>query len=274
MAHTTVTKAYRIRAYPNGAQQRLLRRWFGAARWLWDTALEIRSAAYRVLGLRLDGNDISRMLTEWKQTAGHQWLAEVPATVLTQTLRDQDKAFRSFFGVKLDGTRAKRKTRYPKPKKRWGQASLRFQDIGKAWERGELSLPKLGTLKLAEDLPKGKDEKLVATPGTVTLKRDAAGRYFVTFTAEVQMEPLPATGKTVGVDLGLTHLATLSTGEKIPAPKKYARAQRYLRRQRRKLSRKVGAKKGQKKSARYLKQKARVAKAEAHVQGLKEQHHA
>jgi transposase len=49
----TVTRSYRIRAYPNGAQQRLLDRWFGAARWLWNTALEIRSEAYRECGLTL-----------------------------------------------------------------------------------------------------------------------------------------------------------------------------------------------------------------------------
>lgn len=92
------------------------------------------------------------MLTEWKKTAGHEWLADAPATVLTQTLRDQDQAFRNFFGVKKDGSKRKSKTRYPKPRKRRTRASLRFQDIGKAWQRGELSLPKLGALKLAEEL--------------------------------------------------------------------------------------------------------------------------
>lgn len=45
-----VTQSFRIRAYPNGYQQRTLERWFGAVRWLWNTALEIRSAAYRALG--------------------------------------------------------------------------------------------------------------------------------------------------------------------------------------------------------------------------------
>ena len=88
----TVVKSYRIRAYPNGAQQRMLARWFGAARWLWNTALEIRSAAYREFGLKLTGNDISLWLTQWKRTAGHEWLAEVPATCLTQCLRNQERA--------------------------------------------------------------------------------------------------------------------------------------------------------------------------------------
>jgi putative transposase len=122
----------------------MLDRWLGAVLWLWNTALEIRSAAYRQLGLRLNGNDISRWLTQWKRTKGHEWLQDVPATVLTQTLRDQDQAFRNFFGVKKDGTKRKAEAGYPKPKNRWGRKSLRFQDIGKAWEQGILSLPNLG----------------------------------------------------------------------------------------------------------------------------------
>ncbi len=44
-------RSYRIRTYPNGAQRRLRERWFGAYRWLWNTALEIRTAAYRECGL-------------------------------------------------------------------------------------------------------------------------------------------------------------------------------------------------------------------------------
>lgn len=104
LSMSTVTRSYRIRIYPNGAQERFLDRWFGAVRWLWNTALDIRSGAYRALGLKVTGNDVSKWLTQWKRTAGHEWLAEVPATVLTQILRDQDRAFGNFFA---------RRARYP-----------------------------------------------------------------------------------------------------------------------------------------------------------------
>src|SRR3984957_7996572 len=59
----TITRSYLIRSYPNGAQRRLRDRWFGAYRWLWNTALEIRIEAYRQCGLTLTGNEISRWLT-------------------------------------------------------------------------------------------------------------------------------------------------------------------------------------------------------------------
>jgi putative transposase len=239
-----VTRSYRIRAYPNGAQRRLLDRWLGAARWLWNTALAIRSEGYRECGLSLTGTDVSRWLTQWKRTAGHEWLALVPATCLTQCLRDQDTAFRNFFA---------QRARYPRFKRKSRCGSLRFQDIGAAWARGLVRLPKLGALKLAEALPD------VERPDLVTLTRDALGRYHVSFCAQVETSLLPIRQRVVGVDLGLTHLATLSTGEKVPNPKRYHARLRYLRQQQRCLSRR------QQGSRRREQQRERVARVQAQV---------
>jgi putative transposase len=113
-----ITRSYRIRAYPNGAQRRLLDRWFGGIRWLWNTTLEIRSVAYRECGLTLTGNDLSRWLTQWKRTSGHEWLAELPATAFEQCLRDQDSAFRNFFAQRAC---------YPRFKRKQHTGSLRFR---------------------------------------------------------------------------------------------------------------------------------------------------
>jgi putative transposase len=239
-----ITRSYRLRAYPNRAQRRLLDRWFGATRWLWNTAFEIRSEAYRTRGLSLTSNDLSRWLTQWKRTGGHEWLAEVPATALTQCLRDQDRAFSGFFA---------KRARYPRFKAKGARQSLRFHGVGTAWRSGVLRLPKLGVLKLAEGLPD------VQRPDTVTLSRDATGAYYVSFCAEVSGPLLPGMGDLVGVDLGLTHLATLSTGEKIPNPRHYQRRLRYLRQQQRCLARR------QKGSHRREKQRLRVARAHAQV---------
>jgi putative transposase len=188
----TITRSYRIRTYPNGAQRRLRDRWFGAYRWLWNTALEIGTAAYRECGLKLTGNDISRWLTQWKVTQGHEWLTVVPATCLTPCLRDQDTAFRNYFAGRAQ---------YPKFKRKGSAGSLRFQGAGTGWKRGILSLPKLGVLKLAESLP------AVDRPDLVTLTLDVAGGYFVSFCAEVEKAPpsLSYRAPAVGVDLGLKH---------------------------------------------------------------------
>jgi putative transposase len=81
----------------------------------------------------------------------------------------------------------------------------------------------------------------------------------VSFCAKVPRTLRPGTGDLVGVDLGLTHLATLSTGEKIPNPRHYQRRLRYLRQQQRCLARR------QKGSHRRDKQRVRVARAHARV---------
>jgi len=240
----TVTRGYRIRAYPTGAQRRLLERWSGAKHWLWNTALEIRSAAYRERGLRLTGNELSSWLTLWKRTPGHEWLANVPATCRTQCLRDQDRAFANFFA---------KRAKYPRFRRRGTHPSLRFQDVGSAWSRGELRLPKLGRMKLAEALPES------ARPDTVTLWRDGAGRFFASSAVEVNIASLASTGRSIGVDLGLKSLATLSTGEQVENPRRYHARLRYLRQQQRALSRKA---KGGRRRAR---QRVRLARAHARV---------
>ena len=93
----------------------------------------------------------------------------------------------------------------------------------------------------------------------MTLSRDALGRYHVSFSAQVEVPVLPIRQRSVGVDLGLTHLATLSTGEKIPNPKRYQAHLRYLRQQQRCLARR------QKGSRRRERQRLRVAKIHARV---------
>ena len=247
----TVLRSYRIRVYPNGAQRRLLDRWLGAARWLWNTALEIRSEAYRERGITLTVNDLSRWLTQWKRTSGHEWLAAVPPTCLTQCLRDQEKAFGNFFAARA---------RYPRFKRKQSAGSLRFQGVGAAWPDGIVSVPKLGGLKLAEPLPQ------VERPNLITLSRDAVGRYFLAFAAEVGASLFPIRQRSVGVDVGLKFLVVLSTGEKISNPKRYQARLRYLRQQQRCLARR------QKGSRRREKQRLRVARAHARVR--QERHHA
>ena len=246
-----VQRSFRVRAYPNPAQTRMLNSWYGASRWLWNWSLDSRTKAYQRRKQSVTGVDISRRLTKLKQLPRFAWLAKPPATCLTQTLRDQDAAFAHFFRrVKAGETPG-----YPRLRSRYDNTvSLRFQDVSEPkWLRGAVSLPKLGVMKLAEKLP------AVARPDTVTLKREPDGRYYVTFAATVEVALLPVTASVIGVDLGLTHLATLSSGEKIANPRKLAGRLKYLKQQQRCLARR------QKGSKRREKQRLRVARAHSAV---------
>lgn len=246
-----VLRSYRVRAYPNGAQIRMLNQWFGASRFLWNYALESRTKAYQRRKQSITGVDISRRLTKLKTFPRFAWLAHPPATCLTQTLRDQDTAFAHFFRrVKVGETPG-----YPRFRSRYDNTvSLRFQDVSETkWARGIVSLPKLGAVKLAEGLP------TVDCPDTVTLKREADGRFYVTFSATVEIALLPVTASVIGVDLGLTHLATLSSGEKIENPRHLANRLRYLKQQQRCLARRQNG------SKRREKQRLRVARLHRQV---------
>ena len=100
-------------------------------------------------------------------------------------------------------------------------------------------------------------------PTTVTVSRDPAGRWFVTLHADVpEPAPLPTTGTTVGVDLGLTDFLVLSSGERIPHPRHMDRYEKRLKRYQRILARKQRGSKNRGKAKRKVaRQHAKVADA-------------
>jgi len=110
-------------------------------------------------------------------------------------------------------------------------------------------LAKIGDLKVIWSRP------LPSIPTSVTVIKDAADRYFLSFVVEIHPLPLPANGLSVGVDLGIIDFATLSSGEKIKAPKPLKENLKKLKRLQKKLSRKE---KGSKRRERARKAVARL----------------
>ena len=95
---------------------------------------------------------------------------------------------------------------------------------------------------------------------TVTL--DGAGRYHASFVVEVARQRLSPAGRAVGVDLGLTSFAVLSTGEQVANPRLLRQREQALRRSQRNVSRKQqGSKNREKAKRRLAKQHAKVADA-------------
>ncbi|WP_214560588.1 RNA-guided endonuclease InsQ/TnpB family protein, partial [Planktothrix agardhii] len=80
--------------------------------------------------------------------------------------------------------------------------------------------------------------ELPAIPSSVTLIKDSADRYFVSFVVEFNPQQLAKNGRSVGIDLGITDFATLSNGEKIKSPKPLKKQLKRLRRLQQNLSRK------------------------------------
>src|SRR5205823_7457337 len=101
---------------------------------------------------------------------------------------------------------------------------------GARLQEGRLVLAKVGSLRLCAD------RALQGQPKTCSVIRRADGWYAV-IVCEVEPTPLPSTGATVGVDLGIESFATLSTGEQIANPRQYRRAEKALQKAQRRVCR-------------------------------------
>jgi putative transposase len=112
---------------------------------------------------------------------------------------------------------------------------------------------------LSRDLP--------AEQSSVTVIRDAAGRFFASFVVETSREPQPETDAECGIDLGLGDFAVLDDGTKITAPRLLRRAEKKLKRAQRALSRK------QKGSRNSEKARVKVARAHVHVADARRDFH-
>ncbi|SPF00342.1 putative transposase [Streptomyces sp. MA5143a] len=171
----------------------------------------------------------TRLITEAKRTAERSWLGEVSAVVLQQSLRDAETAYRTFF-ASLKGTRKGPKLGAPRFKSRKdARQSIRFTANAR-WNitgSGRLNLPKIGAVKVKWS------RALPTAPTSVTVIKDAAGRFFASFVIDTDPAAdatrMPETHCTIGIDLGLTHFAVLSTGEKIDSPRFLRRAERKLK---------------------------------------------
>ncbi|MFD5652013.1 RNA-guided endonuclease InsQ/TnpB family protein [Streptomyces sp. NPDC127039] len=208
MVASHVKRAFKYRFYPSDAQAAELSRTFGCVRKVYNMALAARTEAW-TRQERVNYNATSAMLTAWKKTEELAFLNEVSSVPLQQCLRHLQAAFTHFFG---------KRAKYPRFKSRKkSRKSAEYTTSGFRFLDGRLTLAKMKEpldIRWSRTLPEG------ASPSTVTVSQDAAGRWFVSLLCDdPSVKPLPATDKAVGIDVGLEHLLTLSTGEKIANPR-------------------------------------------------------
>jgi putative transposase len=256
---------YRYRLDVAPTQRQALARAFGCARVVYNDGLRLREDAHRAGLPYLSDGELSRRLTLAKRTPERAWLAEVSAVVLQQSLADLRHAYRNWFrdlervkAARARGEKAKLRVRKPRFKSRQHDQAVRFTANSRfrLLPDGRLSLPKVGDVKIRWSRP------LPAEPSSVTVTLDGAGRFHASFVVEVREAPLPATDTAVGVDLGLTTFAALSTGEKVDNPRWLRQRERALRRSQRNMARKrKGSRNREKARRKVARLHARVADA-------------
>ena len=251
----TVRTAYRWRAYPDEQQQAVLRRTFGCVRVVWNQTLAARQARWHAERRGTSYAETDRALTAMKKDPGLAFLNEVSSVPLQQALRHQHAAFGAFFAGRA---------RYPRFRSRRLRQSAHYTRSAFSLRGGVLRLAKTATpLRFAWSWPEV--DVAALDPAMVIVARERDGRWYVTFTVDAaRPEPLPAAGRAVGVDLGVTDFAVTSDGGRIANPRHLQRRARNLARYQRRLAR------CQKGSANRAKAKVKVARAHRKVRNARQ----
>lgn len=245
---------YNYRVYPTPGQRTALAQAFGCARVVFNDCIRLRQESYTA-GVKVSDTDVQkRVVTAAKATPERAWLSDVSSVVLVQACQDARVAYRNFFDS-LSGKRKGRRVGAPRFRSRKdNRQAIRFTRNGFSLRpNGKLYAAKIGELKVAWS------RGLPSEPSSVSIIKDAAGRYFASFVVQLDDTPLSPVDCEVGIDLGLTTFAVLSDGKTITSPKFFRRAERKLRKAQQKLSRK------QRGSNNRAKARIKVAKAHATV---------
>jgi putative transposase len=239
-----VLKAYKYRIYPNKIQAAFLNQTFGCVRFVWNQLVaNFNSWTHDVTPPKISEKTL-------KDMPEYSFLKDTISYALQQKRMDFDEAKSQYFNKN-------RKTKLGRMQfKKKGTSRDSFRIPGQAlgfkkcidFETGTIKLPKMTPIKAVFD------RKFEGTLKSVTISKNKCNQYFVSILVEEEVELKQNTGRSVGIDLGLTHLVTLSNGTKITNPRWFRESQSKLARAQQHLSRKVRG------SNRHNKQKLKVAK--------------
>jgi len=233
-----ILRAYKFPCYPDERQKAQLEIEFAAARAIFNWGLATRKGEYEKDKTRVSRVDCNKRLTQLKKhpdeywpehMGGTEWLKNASVTVLQYSLINLDTAYKNFFEgtakypqFKVKG-KARNSVTYPI------SACVYLHEEEKLWLTNQY-YRKMSSLKIK------RDRKLPTEPIKVTVSKDRVGNYFISFLVKEDIDPLPKTGKVVGVDVGITDVVITDDGYKSGNPKstaKYAKKLKKLQRQKR-----------------------------------------
>src|SRR5215216_4298816 len=189
--------------------------------------LQARTLAWQQDQKSLNYHATATLLTQLKKQTETTFLNEVSSVVLQQALRHLDFAFKNFFA---------KRAAYPTFKTRKTAQSVRYANNAFTLKGNHLTLAKQSQpLEISWSRPLPEDAQIQS----LTISRDSTERFFVSILVQTNVKAFKKVKATVGIDVGLKDLATLSDGEKLPNPKFLQRKERRLKIRQRRLSRKI-----------------------------------
>ncbi|WP_347290820.1 transposase [Kluyvera georgiana] len=252
-----ILKAYKYRLEPTDVQVQRLRQMCGCARFIWNYGL---AETQRILdaGQKLPtAFELNKMLTAWKGLPDLAFLSEAYTDNLQQKLKDLHGAWKRCFDKRLAAEKPvfKRKSK--------GDDSIRFVNFDKycQLDRKRVKLPSgLGWVKFRE-FRESRDVEGKIKNATVS---QHAGGWYISFQVEIEVtQPVHPSTSAVGLDAGISKLATLSDGTIFHPINSFKANQAKLARLQRQLAHMV------KFSGRWKKQKAKISRLHSHIANIR-----
>lgn len=214
--------AYCFALRPTDEQKVMLAKTFGCARFVWNQMLSDSISHYQE-------HKKHHIPTPAGYKAEYDWLKEVDSLALANVQLNLRKAFAAFFDKENPAC-------FPSFKKKNAQQSYTTNNqnstihlLGQG-KRRQVKLPKIGYIEVIIH------REIQGVIRSATVTKEPSGDYFISILCEYEIEKPVGTQSVIGIDLGLTDLAVLSDGTKIPNPKHINKTQRSLAREQRKLS--------------------------------------
>jgi len=226
-----------------------MRRFAGACRFVFNRALTLQNENHEAGSKYIPYTKMASWLIEWKSHPDTQWLKEVPSQPLQQTLKDLERGYKNFF---------QKRAAFPRFKKRSQNDAFRYpQGVKLDQANNRISLPKLGWVRYRNS------REIIGEVKNVTVSQ-SCGKWYVSIQTECKVaEPVHNAESMVGLDAGITKLATLSDGTIYQPVGSFKARQRKLAVLQRQLSRK------EKFSVNWQKQRRKIQRLHSHITNIR-----
>ena len=220
-------KSYKYRLYPNKAQSALLQKTFGCCRFVYNQTLDYRRRLYETENKGMNKFSCNQYVNQVLKRE-FKWLKEVDKFALTNSVWDMDIAYQKFFKEHAGFPRFKSRHNH----RRSYTTNSSNNNIEVSFSNNQIKLPKLRWVKTKLH------REFVGKIKSATISQNPSGRYFISVLVEQECLPLPTTGSTIGLDLGIKDLVIASDGKKYANPKMLSKYEKKLAREQRRFAHK------------------------------------
>ena len=212
-----ITRAYKIRLYPNKSQKTFFNKSFGCCRVIYNEMLYELQNAYK------NGTLLNKYELFKKIKQKYNWMNHSDSQGLCNSYKDLNSAYTNFFN---------KRAKFPRFKKKKDKNSYRNGMMQKSVEKlipnkNHISIPKAGLVEFREDYDFSKLN--IKKIYNITVERSKTNKYYCSICCDIEQKEYEHTGEVIGIDLGIKDLVIDSNGNKYQNPKFQAKAEKKIK---------------------------------------------